>query len=322
MQTFSPSQGGKCNKKIANVPAVWSLGMTMDLFKSQLVIAGYQTLDGEWKYHSLQDARGSLLAGAWNTTATPGELPPIFHNSFVYKRDLVLVRGNKQPALMLDMDKIGVRNSSWNQVTFIEDTNSTNGFPRSCGLKVDTNTFITFGGKNGDDVQSTVITINMETQEAQINPPMKFARAKHGCALIKDGHRTRRVLITGGTDGSGALVQDEVYDYVLQYSNTTSKHMTIPRYDHTMVLLNETIFAIGGRDASGDYVQLVEKYNPTDGSWENHTENLLSTSTALLSTSLFPHSALDCDVGCRCGKPKDHRIIGGTEAEVSSSPPF
>ena len=67
-------------------------------------------------------------------------------------------------------------------------------------------------------------------------------------------------------------------------------------------------------------MQLVEKYNPTDGSWENHTENLLSTSTALLSTTLFPHSALDCDVGCRCGNPKDHRIIGGTEAEVSFAP--
>ena len=97
--------------------------------------------------------------------------------------------------------------------------------------------------------------------------------------------------------------------------------MATPRYDHSMALLGETIIALGGQDASGAEIKSVEKYNPVDGSWEVHPESLLSTSTARLAITLFPQSALDCDVGCQCGVPyqKDQRIIGGVEAEVRSS---
>ena len=317
LSVFTPKEGKKCNKKLPNTPPSVEPGMSISLFKNHLVIAGFQTEDASWKYHTLADARGSLLAATWNTTATIGEEAPKDHTSYTFARSLVLVRGEGKEPMKLDMDRIGNKNGSWVQIKFKNETSLVNDIVTQCGVKTNWRTFITFGGRrqNGE-VVPLVLIYNKETEEMKELPPMKYGRTNHACVLVDH----RRVLITGGRDRHGAIVQDEVYDLVLQYSTVSTSSMATPRYDHSMALLGETVLALGGRDASGAEIQSVERYSPIDGSWEMHPESLLSNSTGGLATTLFPQSALDCDVGCQCGNPKDHRIIGGTEAEVSFAP--
>ena len=204
---------------------------------------------------------------------------------------------------------------SWVQIEFKNESIATHHISNSCGVKTDFKTFMTFGGHNKDgEVLDTVLTFNLETEEVKVNPPMKFARTKLACVLIDKS----KVLITGGTNKVGRIPQDEVFDLVRQYSTLSTSSMITPRYDHSMALLGETVLAFGGRNSSGSEVQSVEMYN--NGSWELHPNSLLSTSTAALATTLFPHSSLDCDVGCQCGGGLNTRIIGGMEAEVRPSP--
>ena len=318
LEAFSISESKKCNKKLTNTPPSGGPGMSISLFKNSLVIAGFQTEDNRWRYHTLADARNSLLASTWNTTATIGEEAPMHHTGYTFARSLVLIRGNGKAPLKLDMDRITKKEGSFFRIEFKNETSIVNSIISSCGVKTNWKTFITLGGRMQDgEVVASVLIYDLETEEMKELPPMKFARTGHACALTE----RRKVLITGGRNKQGAIVPDEVYDLVLQYSTTNTSSMATPRYDHSMALLGETIIALGGQDASGAEIKSVEKYNPVDGSWEVHPESLLSTSTARLATTLFPQSALDCDVGCQCGVPyqKDQRIIGGVEAEVRSS---
>ena len=316
LEVFNPKNSRKCNKKLKNSPPSGGNGMSISLFKSHLVIAGFQTEDGSWRYNTLSNPRSSLLAAAWNTTKTIGEEAPTFHTSYTFARSLVLIRGDAKPPLKLDMDRVGNKDGSWVRIEYKNETSSANNILTPCGIKTDLKTFMTFGGSMQVDgeVVATVLVYNLETEEIKELPPMKFSRVDHACSLIDQ----RRVLITGGRDKLGNIVQDEVYDLVLQFSNINISSMATPRYDHSMALLGETIFALGGRDASGTELQSVEKFNSTTGSWEPHPESLLSSATAGLAHTLFPQSALDCDVGCQCGNRQVQRIIGGVEVKVRS----
>ena len=144
---------------------------------------------------------------------------------------------------------------------------------------------------------------------------MNFARCHHSCAAMNGS----TVLISGGfhnpLDPRGSLVPDEIYDTRTGQSMEVTSFLA--RYDHRLIHLEDSIFALGGRDALGSQVSAVEKFSSSSRTWSRHPEGLLSSATGGLAVVPFPMSAVDCNT-CKCGVKRSERISEGEEVKVCS----
>ena len=86
---------------------------------------------------------------------------------------------------------------------------------------------------------------------------MRSARSGHVSVALKDG----RVLVTGGSTGSGSTSASEIYD---PESNSweTASNMAVSRAGHTAILLRDGHVLIAGGTGSADAGRLVEVYDP------------------------------------------------------------
>jgi N-acetylneuraminic acid mutarotase len=114
------------------------------------------------------------------------------------------------------------------------------------------------------------------------------ARAYHIAVLLPDG----KVLVAGGTSGSGDLASAEVYDPQTA-SWTAAAQMTVARFRHTATLLpNGSVLVAGGNGPADDRLASAELYDPRSGSWSatatmivtrsDHVATLLPDGTVLL----------------------------------------
>jgi hypothetical protein len=120
---------------------------------------------------------------------------------------------------------------------------------------------------------------------------MAVARRNHTATLLPGG----RVLVTGGTDGSGMLQKSaEVYDAATG-SWSPARPMTVGRAYHSATVLadGQVLVAGGGGSANREDSTSVELFNPATGSWtvgasmalprRSHTAVLLPSGLVLVA---------------------------------------
>ena len=319
MEVFG--EDSKCNRLMGNIPPLSLEGHTVNLLDNYLVIAASGISDNAngWWYHSLENARGGLLANPWKHTKTLGTDFPRHHVSFVYGKDLVLLGGEKDVQLALQNAR--EENGEWNQLglTNQEDGSSFDEFKKeACVVKVTRDIFYVMGGKSSKKVYS----INMKEQKVQEVGSLRYTRANHACAIIpgssSNDFRNQRILVTGGTKS-----RDEIFDVTTRKSKLLSKgkSMKVRRMNHQMVTLGQKIFALGGQRQADDFsaLDVIEVFDEDSDTWSIHSANLLSKSTEGLALTELPSSAVSCVQECQCGVKSGARIVGGAEAQVTGT---
>jgi hypothetical protein len=117
---------------------------------------------------------------------------------------------------------------------------------------------------------------------------MTQARRHHTGTLLQDG----TVLVIGGENSDGALVEADVFDPTTRMFNAASD-MLEARYKHTATLLPDgTVFVCGGANTSGS-LKTCEIYNPADQTFTSapsmgigrydHTATLLPDGKVLIT---------------------------------------
>ena len=318
-------EDNKCNRLMANIPPLSLGGHSVSLLDNYLVIAASGVTSDGWWYHSLEDPRGGLLANPWKHTKTLGNDAPVNHVSFVYEKDLVLLGGERGTQVALQNGR--EENGEWNalRLTLKMDGSNFDLFPEdACVVKVAKYTFVVLGGKeaSNNERSSKVLLINMKEQNVKEVGSLAFPRAKHACAIIPDSSSSSStlILVTGGIFDT-SIEKDEIYDVAMRTSRTLDSAMNVPRMNHRMVTLGQSIFALGGQRKPSDdsTLDVIEVFDPKSESWSLHTSSLFSKTTKDLAITELPISAVSCNHGCQCGVRSGSRIIGGVEAEVISS---
>ena len=160
---------------------------------------------------------------------------------------------------------------------------------------------------------NSVMTVNAVKLTVVLQKSLLYPRCHHSCEVLNE----TSLLISGGfrepRNPETTIVADEIYNMETGESQEVSS--SLGRYNHRLIRLQDSIFALGGQVASGSPVSTVEKFESSSSSWSRHPEDLLSTTTGRLAVTAFPVSALDCQ-DCSCGGKKSARILQGGEAEV------
>lgn len=140
------------------------------------------------------------------------------------------------------------------------------------------------GVQSGAQIYSSMT--GMFTATGSMNSP----RAAHSATLLNNG----QVLIAGGTDNTGAVLNSaELFDPVAGKFTLTG-NMTTARGGHRATLLgNGKVLLTGGIDATGTPLATAELYDPTAGTFSaaasmnaaryNHIALLLNDGTALVA---------------------------------------
>ena len=323
MEVFG--EDSKCNRIMTNIPPLTLSRHSVSLLDNQLIIGASSISNDSWKYLSLRDPRGGLLANPWTETKTLGTNGPVGHLSFVYGKDLIFLGGEGRTQVILQNGR--TENGEWNVLRLSWKNGTGFDTPRdACLVKVNSYKFSILGGRHTTkgEMTPTVLIINMKEQSVEEIGSLTFARANHACAIISDPSLDFKtnifVLVTGGlSDNTDA--KDEIFDLTERKSRSLDNFMSIQRSDHRMVTLGNSLFALGGQHhIDGSIVDTIEVYDASSESWSTYPSRLMSNSTIGLAVTALPISAVSCNQGCQCGVRSEARIIGGVEAEVIPSP--
>ena len=325
MEVFS--EESSCQRVLSNIPPITWSGHSLSMLDNKIVAASFDVQQKQWSYLSMEDPRGGLLANRWFSTAVLGTDAPVGHTAHVFGSELILLGGDhatqgshRDASLKLENGR--KENDEWNKFKLLLPDGSplTAFFSNACGVKISKDRFLVLGGTEKDSIQNRVLDINMKEEKVQERPSLQFARARHSCAMASN----TSVLVSGGvsnTQNPGAnLAVDEMYNIHTGVSNVLSDTMTTQRYDHSIIRLGESIYALGGRAANGSDITTVERFETSTNTWTPHPKDLLSALTGGLAVTAFPKSAVDCINGCQCGvkASKDTRIVNGAEVPNGS----
>ena len=129
-----------------------------------------------------------------------------------------------------------------------------------------------------------MLLINMKEQNVKEVGSLTFPRAKHACAIIpgssSNDPSTALILVTGGIFDT-STEKDEIHDVAMRTSRTLDSTMNVPRMNHRMVTLGQSVFALGGQRQPSDdsTLDVIEVFDTNSESWSLHTSSLLSKST-------------------------------------------
>ena len=305
------SEQANCRRKITNVPPFSDAGQIVSLLNNKLQLLGFSEQEQIWKSSSMEDPLGGILANEW----TENEQLSLdrfdrYDISYPYFDDMYFSGGNTHKQAKLGAGKW----IHFNEKSF-EESKFTSA---ACVVTLENNHIMFFGGISfkSTNAVNLVVTINVEEQSVRVNPGMKYPRCHHSCEFITGS----TVLISGGfsnpKEPGRSLVPDEIYD------TRTGESLEISflgRYDHSVIHLEDSIFAFGGRDAKGSQVSAVDKFDSSSRTWSRQPQGLLSLETAGLAVVPFPMSAVDCST-CTCGVKTSRRIYGGEEVKVIQTP--
>ena len=159
--------------------------------------------------------------------------------------------------------------------------------------------------------------INTTNQIATELNPITHSRVSHDCELLNKSV----ALVSGGLTQKGAseVLPDEVYNItgsgeVIKVLDL--KH-SLGRIQHSMIKIEDRIWALGGKDSNNTAPSKIAEFNPTSSSWNELAQELQSTNTTEVIVTPYPVASLDCVPECYCGNAtRRQRIFGGSEAEV------
>ena len=262
----------KCNQKIVEFPAFGGQGRTIDLLEDQLVLLHENKLDGRFQYQSIHQPRKGLLGMKFTIENSPLENSPYFHTNTVWN----------------------VVNPHWKNGSQISQFAE-----GACKVKLSRDIFLLIGGfkrVNRSKVEmNSVIRLKVHENTVEELPSIKQSRAFHACEVSG-----RRILVSGGSQGQ-VTVSDEVYSLDTNESMVLDRTSSLGRYGHSLLRLEEVIFAFGGLLSNGSETSEVEWFDWSDLSWKKHGESLHSKNTSNIAVTSFPVSAVDCHAGCKCG---------------------
>ena len=287
---------------------------------NQLLIIGDQTIGARWRYLSINAPRNGLLAPTYSEKVSSIKGSPQKHTSYTLGNKLFVIGGDQKAKAVLNTDIWNKLNLRWqNQSTFSLFTSS------ACRAKMTKDSHLLIGGilSETHQILSTVLKINLTDETVEEWLPMKNPRYYHSCEFLAGSDV---VLISGGIEKSLihnatiSILPDELYNIGAKQSALLDAASSINRYQHRLIRLQDTIFAVGGKNSLGSPMSLIERFNPTTNSWEDHKEHTISKHTGEVAVTAFPLAAIDCAVGCKCGVSgvnTKSRIINGTEAKVT-----
>ena len=307
------SKNKKCNQKIVDFTVFGGQGRTIDLLDEQLVLLGENKLGGTPQYKSIHQPRKGLLGMKYSIESIPLGNSPYYHTSHVYGNELVAIGGESETEARLSSTVWNGLNLRWKS-----GSDFSHFAAGACQVKLAKDVFLLIGGLkrvNGSKAESnTVMKLNITEETAEELPPIKQSRAFHACEVYG-----RRILVSGGTQGQ-VTVADEVYSLVTNEPTILDMTSSLGRHGHSLLRLEETIFAFGGRLLGNtNDTSLVEWFDWSALRWRQHEYSLLSKNSSSLAVTSFPMSAVDCHAGCKCGlsgSKANTRIVGGTEAQV------
>ena len=283
----------------------------------------YDIQENKWTYIKMNNPRGGLLANIWTSTEVLGTDAPMGHTSHVHGSELVLLGGKHDTSLKmvhnnrLQNDQFNKMKIQWSNGSSL-DTFSSN----ACSVKINKDRVLILGGTENGRTQSRVLDINLKLETVEEWSSLQLQRARHSCAMASN----TSVLVSGGvsdTSKPGAtLVPDELYNIYSGETQVLNDTMTQKRFDHSLIRLGESIFALGGEAANGSSNLPVEMFVTNTSTWTPHPKGLLSASTGGLAVAALPKSAVDCINECPCGvaATKGTRIVNGTESLPAAYP--
>ena len=342
------SKDTQCNQQMVNISNFTSFstsGQTLDLLDDQLVLMGDAKIGTSWKYIRIHSPRDGLLAIKFSKETSPIKGSPHRHTSYSHGNKLVVLGGEQNTKGRLETNTWNELKLRWkNQTAFSGYTSA------ACQVKLQKNIHLIIGGvqhgRHLDQATKAVLKINITEETVEEWPPILSERAHHSCELL-DGSV---ILISGGLpkgassrNGNLSIVVDELYtlhenvvknlhelytlhENVVKNQTTLNQDSSLNRFQHRLIRLEDTVFAVGGAMADRSRPSGVMMFNMTTTSWEEHTENLLSKNTGDVAVTHFPRSSVDCIFNCTCGLSKaahvsdeDERIVNGNVAKVTKS---
>ena len=294
-------------------PAFGGQGRTIDLLEDQLVLLDENKLDGRFQYQSIHQPRKGLLGMKFTIENSPLENSPYFHTNRFHGNKLLAIAGG-------ELETKGQHsNTVWNGVNLHRKNGSqiSQFATGACKVRLSRDIFLLIGGfkrVNRSKVEmNSVIRLKVHENTVEELPSIKQSRAFHACEVSG-----RRILVSGGSQGQ-VTVSDEVYSLDTNESIVLDRTSSLGRYGHSLLRLEEVIFAFGGLLSNGSETSEVEWFDWSDLSWKKHEESLHSKNTSNIAVTSFPVSAVDCHAGCKCGLTESTGsvdIAGGTEAQV------
>ena len=293
ISVFSPE--GACSQKLTHSQHLSAKGHSVNLLDNQLVLVGYKEECGSWKSISLEDARGGLLSSRLSVSCSElGKVAPRHHTTFVHGHSLYLLGGEQNALAKMEKGIWSKTNFKWKD-----------GRPFSsltlgaCSISISKDVFIVLGGISAE-LLSAVRAVDVNQQTVEERPTLRHARAFHSCETLEDG----RVLVSGGytnkEDPTRSIAPDELYDFTATGpSQVLAVASSLSRYQHRLVRLEKTVFALGGRDWTGKEVASVKQFDTATNTWLDHSQALLSNSTSGMAVTAIPRSAVDCVEECR-----------------------
>ena len=295
IEVFSPEEA--CSKKLTHTVNLSASGHSVNLLDNQLVLSGYQEDCGSWQSVALEDPRGGLLSSRRTVTCSQlGEEAPQYHSTFVHGNSLYILGGQQNNQAKLEKGIWNNINLKWKDGRTLSSLAS-----GACSIIINKDEFIVFGGFSAaaQENLSTVRAVNVPHLTVEERPNLRQGRAFHSCEILADG----RVLVSGGYTNkenlNKSLAPDELYNTATGASQVLTVANSLSRYQHRLVRLEKTVFALGGRDGAGKEVASIKQFDTATNTWLDHSQALLSNSTSGMAVTAFPRSAVDCVEECR-----------------------
>ena len=322
MEIFSPDP--RCQQQVLKYSHFSTTGHTIDILDDQLILVGDNKLGGKFKYISIHLPRENMLAVEYSRRSSSIKGSPHRHTSYVQGNKLTLLGGDQSSKATLDTDIWTKLNLRWkNQTTFSALTSG------ACRVKLTKDQFVLMGGLPNDkkDAVTTVLKIDLEEETVEEMPPMKLSRVHHSCQILKLEEEDV-ILISGGigtkissTGTQITIEKDEIYNLTMNTEpKILSEAASLGRYQHKLLRLGNSVFAVGGKDRTAVLPSVVNVFNVDSQRWEESSQHLKSGDTGEVAVTPFPLAAVDCVEGCQCGRPASgltsSRVVGGDEIEV------
>ena len=311
-----------CSMAIATFPKFSGIGRTSSLLDEELLLLGDDYLGTRGRYFSIQKPRDGLLAMKYTVQELPLTQSPHQHSSLVSRNTLTVVGGKFKSRGKLSK-------FTWTELSlkWENETKYTLGVTDACSVKLGVDVHIVFGGEkqvNGQKISvRQVVKINTTDQIATELRPLTHGRVSHDCELLNN----EVVLVSGGLaqrEGDPSeFLPDELYNMTSQEVKVLDLEHSLGRVQHSMIKIEDRIWALGGRDSNNEAPSKIAEFNSTTSSWNELDQELQSTNTSELIVSQYPVASLDCVPACHCGiANRKERIFGGSEAEVRITPAF
>ena len=303
-----------CRSNISNIPPFASNNHNILLFKNSLILSGFMTVEGQRSYLVMENPRSGLLSNPWKIVNMVGNDEQQFLIGYTYASSMIYL--GAEASVQFDTEFLG--KNRWSSRKVAKENKLVRTPLHACGCKMNQHIYIVMGGMKEDKVTPTVFEIDLRRETTRMLEPLKQSRAFHSCAPLNSTH----IMVSGGKASAdshlGPILPNEVYHMSAETSREVSTTLVSPRYNHKLIVLEDTLFAIGGRLANNSDATMVEEYDPASETW-SQTTRLFSNYTGSIAVAEFPQSSLDCVHGCDCGVSRPLRIIGGSPTQVPLS---